>query len=90
VLTSDLYAERHAVAAGFGLHHPLDAGSDVIAECKAVTEGRGADVALLAVGANSLITTAMNAVRPGGKSPVCLRRRSNGEGSIRSSGGVYG
>src|SRR5882724_7708341 len=70
VLTSDLYAERHAVAAGFGLHHPLDATSDVIAECKAVTEGRGADVALLAVGANSLITTAMNAVRPGGR--VCL------------------
>jgi L-iditol 2-dehydrogenase len=70
VLTSDLYAERHAVAATFGLIHPLDASADVIAECKAVTEGRGADVALLAVGANALITLAMNAIRPGGR--VCL------------------
>ncbi len=70
VLTSDLYPERHAVAATFGLDHPLDATADVVAECKAVTEGRGADVALLAVGANALITLAMNAVRPGGR--VCL------------------
>ena len=29
VLTSDLYAERHAVAAKFGLKHPLDAKGDV-------------------------------------------------------------
>ena len=70
VLTSDLYAERHAVAATFGLDHPLDANADVVAECKAITEGRGADVALLAVGANALITLAMNAIRPGGR--VCL------------------
>ncbi len=70
VLTSDLYPERHAVAATFGLDHPLDANTDVVNECKAATEGRGADVALLAVGVNSLITLAMNAVRPGGR--VCL------------------
>ncbi|MFN2975880.1 zinc-dependent dehydrogenase [Terriglobus aquaticus] len=70
VLTSDLYPERHAVAATYGLDRPLDATSDVVAACKAATEGRGADVALLAVGANSLITTAMNAIRPGGR--VCL------------------
>ncbi len=70
VLTSDLYAERHAVAAQYGLDHPLDANADVVAECKAATEGRGADVALLAVGANALITLAMNAIRPGGR--VCL------------------
>lgn len=70
VLTSDLYPERHAVAATYGLDHPLDAGADVVAACKAATKGRGADVALLAVGANSLITTAMNAIRPGGR--VCL------------------
>lgn len=67
VLTSDLYPERHAVAAGFGLHRPLDARSDVVAACKAVTEGRGADVALVAVGADSLIQTAMAAIRPGGR-----------------------
>ncbi len=67
VLTSDLYPERHAVAAAFGLTHPLDARGDVGAAAKAVTEGRGADVALLAVGGDALIKLAMNAVRPGGR-----------------------
>jgi L-iditol 2-dehydrogenase len=67
VLTSDMYPERHKVAAKFGLKHPLDARGDVVAECKKVTEGRGADVALVAVGADALIKTAMDAVRPGGR-----------------------
>ena len=67
VLTSDLYPERHAVAARYGLAHPLDARGDVVAAAKAATEGRGADVALVAVGGNALITTAMNAIRPGGR-----------------------
>ena len=67
VLTSDLYAERHAVAAKFGLKHPLDARGDVAAAAKGATDGRGADVALLAVGGNALIQTAMDSVRPGGR-----------------------
>jgi L-iditol 2-dehydrogenase len=67
VLTSDLYAERHAVAAKFGLDRPLDARGDVIAAAKAATEGRGADVVMVAVGADALIQTAMDAVRPGGR-----------------------
>jgi L-iditol 2-dehydrogenase len=67
VLTSDLYPERHAVAAQYGLRHPLDARGDVAAAAKAATEGRGADVALVAVGADALIGTAMQAVRPGGR-----------------------
>jgi len=67
VLTSDLYAERHAVAAKFGLDRPLDGRGDVVAAAKAATQGRGADVALVAVGGNALITVAMNAIRPGGR-----------------------
>jgi L-iditol 2-dehydrogenase len=67
VLTSDMYPERHAIAAEFGLTHPLDARGDVVAACKAATEGRGADVALVAVGADALIATAMAAIRPGGR-----------------------
>jgi L-iditol 2-dehydrogenase len=67
VLTSDMYPERHAIAAGFGLTHPLDARGDVVAAAKAATEGRGADVALVAVGADALIATAMAAIRPGGR-----------------------
>jgi L-iditol 2-dehydrogenase len=67
VLTSDMYPERHAIAAQYGLDRPLDARDDVVAACKAATEGRGADVALVAVGADALIATAMAAIRPGGR-----------------------
>lgn len=67
VLTSDLYPERHAVAAKFGLNRQLNARGDIAAEAKAATEGRGADVALVAVGGNALIQLAMDAIRPGGR-----------------------
>lgn len=67
VLTSDLYPERHAIAAQYGLTSPLDARGDVVGACKAATDGRGADVALVAVGADALIGTAMDAIRPGGR-----------------------
>jgi L-iditol 2-dehydrogenase len=67
VLTSDLYPERHAVAATFGLTHPLDARTDIPDAARAATQGRGADVALVAVGADALIRTAMDAIRPGGR-----------------------
>lgn len=67
VLTSDLYPERHRVAARFGLDRPVDASTDVVAAAKAATEGRGADVVLIAVGADALIETGMDAIRPGGR-----------------------
>jgi L-iditol 2-dehydrogenase len=68
VLTSDLYPERHAIAAKFGLKDPIYAGSEnVVQRVLAETEGRGADAVILAVGGNALIQTAMDAVRPGGK-----------------------
>jgi len=35
VLTSDLYPERHAIAAKFGLHHPIDARGDVVGAARA-------------------------------------------------------
>jgi L-iditol 2-dehydrogenase len=78
VLTSDLYPERHAVAAGFGLNHPLDARGDVVAAAKSATEDRGADVALLAVGGNALIKVAMDAIRPGGR-VVLFAQTQHGE-----------
>ena len=67
VLTSDLYPERHAIAAAYGLDRPIDARGDVVAACKAATDDRGADVALVAVGADALIAQAMEAIRPGGR-----------------------
>jgi L-iditol 2-dehydrogenase len=68
VQTSDLYPERHAIAAEFGLRNPIHAGKEnVVERAKAATEGRGADAVLVAVGHDALIRTAMDAVRPGGK-----------------------
>lgn len=72
LLTSDLYPERHAIAAAFGLDHPIvpspsEKGADVVSACRAATDGRGVDVALVAVGVDALIQTAMDAVRPGGR-----------------------
>lgn len=68
VLTSDLYPSRHAIASKFDLHHPIHAGEqDVVAVAKQCTEGRGADVVIVAVAGNALIRVAMDAVRPGGR-----------------------
>jgi L-iditol 2-dehydrogenase len=68
VLTSDLYPERHAIAAKFGLDEPIDAGTaNVVERAFVATDGRGADAVILAVGGTALIQTAMDAVRPGGK-----------------------
>jgi L-iditol 2-dehydrogenase len=68
VLTSDLFAERHAIAARFGLKEPIDASKEnVVDRVFAATNGRGADAVILAVGGTALVRTAMDAVRPGGK-----------------------
>jgi L-iditol 2-dehydrogenase len=68
VITSDLYPERHAIAARYGLKHPIHAGSEnVVERVLAETDGRGADAVVLAVGGKALIKQAMDSCRPGGK-----------------------
>jgi L-iditol 2-dehydrogenase len=68
VITSDLYIRRLTIAKAFGLDNSIDASkADPVQEARKQTEGRGADAAILAVGANNLIRTAMDAVRPGGR-----------------------
>ena len=68
VLTSDLYPERHAIAARYGLRNPIHAGTEnVVERVFAETEGRGADAVVLAVAGTALVRTAMDAARPGGK-----------------------
>jgi len=41
--------------------------ADTVKAVREQTEGRGADAAIVAVGGNGLIRTAMDAVRPGGR-----------------------
>src|SRR5262249_25520364 len=68
VITSDLYEQRLTISRRFGLDNAINAShSEVVAEVRKQTEGRGADAAILAVGSNSLIRAAMAAVRPGGR-----------------------
>jgi L-iditol 2-dehydrogenase len=68
VITSDLYEQRLTISKGFGLENVINSSSaDVVSEARRRSEGRGVDVAILAVGSNSLIRTAMDAVRPGGR-----------------------
>jgi len=82
VLTSDLFAERHAVAARFGLTEPIDAGKeDVVKRVKTETDGRGADAVILAVGGSVLIRTAIDAARPGGK-VMLFAQTQHGEAPI--------
>jgi L-iditol 2-dehydrogenase len=82
VLTSDLYPERHAIAARFGLKDPINAGTEnVVERVFAETDGRGADAVILAVGGNALIKTAMDAVRPGGK-VMLFAQTQHGEASF--------
>jgi len=82
VLTSDLFPERHAIAARFGLNNPIHAGSEnVVERVFAETEGRGADAVILAVGGNALIRTAMDAARPGGK-VMLFAQTQHGEATI--------
>jgi L-iditol 2-dehydrogenase len=82
VLTSDLYPERHAIAARFGLSDPIHAGSEnVVERVFAETDRRGADAVILAVGGNALIKTAMDAVRPGGR-VMLFAQTQHGEATI--------
>jgi L-iditol 2-dehydrogenase len=68
VIISDLYEQRLTISKAFGLDNVIDASRvDVVKEMRKQTDGRGADAAILAVGSNSLIRTAMDAVRPGGR-----------------------
>lgn len=68
LVTSDLYPERLKIGASFGLERTIEASrQNVIERIRELTEGRGADAVILAVGGNGLIRTAMDAARPGGR-----------------------
>jgi len=68
LITSDLYAERLRIGTSFGLEQSIDASrTNVVERVRELSEGRGADAVILAVGGNSLIRTAMDSARPGGR-----------------------
>ncbi len=68
VITSDLYRHRLTISKTYGLGSSIDASrADTVKTVRELTEGRGADAVILAVGGNGLIRSAMDAVRPGGR-----------------------
>src|ERR1700736_6583095 len=68
VITSDLYPARLTIANSFGLNLTIDASkADAGKAVREMTEGRGADAVILAVGGNGMIRPAMDATRPGGR-----------------------
>ena len=68
LITSDLYPERLKIGSSFGLDLTIEASRiNVVERVRGLTQGRGADAVILAVGRNSLIRTAMDAARPGGR-----------------------
>lgn len=68
VITSDLHPARLTIANSFRLNLTIDASkSDAVQTVRGMTEGRGADAVVLAVGGNGLIRPAMDAARPGGR-----------------------
>jgi len=85
VITSDLYPERLTISRTYGLTNVIDASrADTVRTVREQTEGRGADAAILAVGGNGLIRTAMDAVRPGGR-VLLFAQTVRGEATIDPS-----
>jgi L-iditol 2-dehydrogenase len=82
VVTTDLYPQRLTISKDLGLTTGIDASrGDAAKVVREMTEGRGADAAILAVGGNSLIRQAMDAVRPGGR-VLLFAQTARGEATI--------
>jgi L-iditol 2-dehydrogenase len=82
VMTSDLYPQRLTISTTFGLKNGIDASrADTVKTVREQTEGRGADAAIVAVGGNGLIRTAMDAVRPGGR-VLLFAQTAHGDATI--------
>jgi L-iditol 2-dehydrogenase len=82
VVTTDLYLQRLTISKDLGLDMGIDASrSDAVKAVREMTEGRGADAAILAVAGSSLIRSAMDAVRPGGR-VMLFAQTTRGEATI--------
>ena len=82
VIVSDLYQQRLTISKSYHLTETIDASRlDVVQEVRRLTQGRGADAVMLAVGGNSLIRPAIDAVRYGGR-VMLFAQTARGEATI--------
>ena len=66
VFVSDVDETRLKLSASLGAATILGSGSDLVNEILRLTDGRGVDIAIEAVGINQTVATAINATRKGG------------------------
>jgi 2-desacetyl-2-hydroxyethyl bacteriochlorophyllide A dehydrogenase len=66
IIGIDGIAERRDIARRFGATHTFDPKTDVVKEIKALTNGRGVDVAIEALGRQETFEAALRSIRPGG------------------------
>jgi L-iditol 2-dehydrogenase len=82
VITSDLYPQRLTISKSYGLENNIDSSrADAVKVVREQTESRGADAAILAVGGDALIRSALDAVRPGGR-VLLFAQTVHGEASV--------
>jgi L-iditol 2-dehydrogenase len=82
VVTTDLHPQRLTISKELGLTTGIDASrADAVKVVREMTEGRGADASILAVGGNSLIRQAIDAIRPGGR-VLLFAQTARGEATI--------
>jgi L-iditol 2-dehydrogenase len=82
VIVSDLYQQRLTISKSYHLTEIIDASRfDMVQEVRRLTQGRGADAVMLAVGGNSLIRPAIDAVRYGGR-VMLFAQTARGEATI--------
>ena len=82
VIASDLHEQRLTMSLDYGISETIDASkSDMVKEVRALTDGRGADAVMLAVGGNGLIRPAMDAVRFAGR-VMLFAQTTRGEATI--------
>jgi Zn-dependent alcohol dehydrogenase len=67
IIALDLAADRRTVATAFGATHVIDPAAEDAVRCvRELSEGRGADCALVAVGSTAAVDLALRLVRRGG------------------------
>jgi 2-desacetyl-2-hydroxyethyl bacteriochlorophyllide A dehydrogenase len=66
IVTADLHERRRAASIAAGAHHALRADVDLIDAALELTDGRGVDVAIEALGTQANFEACMRVLRPGG------------------------
>jgi L-iditol 2-dehydrogenase len=78
VIVTDRYAERLHIAGRLGADRTLDPdGDDIAAVVKQLSEGRGADLAIVAVPSTRVVRQAFDLLRPAGKVLLFAQTRLN-------------